>query len=582
MKLTLLVIGSSKSNKSIFLRSIDDPQRSIQYTEHKAETTVACFSPSGSYVASGDIDGTVRVWDCAGSGLTKGEYFIIGGPINDLAWDGDSQRLIAVGDGRQQFGRCITADSGNSIGTISGHSRGINSVSVKQQRPIRAAAAGDDKTLVFYHGPPFKYNNGYRDNHSNYIYGVSFSPDGRTLVSVGGDRRIWLYDGQTGEPKKEIGCNIHAGSIFSVSFSPDSRKFATASADRTVKVWDVEYGKSVESWTMGDSVPDQQVGVVWPSGRNDGLIISLSLSGDLNYLYEGNDKATQVVQGHQRSINTLCSSFGGHPTLWSGSYEGRVNQWDLCTGKAKRVGGIPHSTYVAGLTTMKNGDGLVYSAGWDDMLRSINTNSNTYTENAFKLSGQPKDVSSDKGTVLVATADGIEIFSQSKKMGTFDCKCTPSSVSVVKDISAIGFEDSSILICSVYYDRLTPRFDLKLARHPVTALSFTEDGGLLAAGDSSGRIKVYNTKDGSLVTDRWTSHTARITCLAWDSQGHQLVSGGLDTNIFVWNLSKPGDWLQVSNAHKEGINGIAWTSKNMVSSVGSDATVKFWKIESMG
>ncbi|KAI9854701.1 MAG: WD40 repeat-like protein, partial [Vezdaea acicularis] len=59
------------SNKSVFLRSIDNPALSTQYTAHTTQTTVARFSPSGFYVASGDISGSVRVWDCVGEGATK-------------------------------------------------------------------------------------------------------------------------------------------------------------------------------------------------------------------------------------------------------------------------------------------------------------------------------------------------------------------------------------------------------------------------------------------------------------------------------------------------------------------------------
>lgn len=80
------------SNKSIFLRSIDNPSQATQYTQHTATTTVARFAPSGFYCASGDASGIVRVWDCSpnGSGNTKGEYAIINGRINDIAWDGKS------------------------------------------------------------------------------------------------------------------------------------------------------------------------------------------------------------------------------------------------------------------------------------------------------------------------------------------------------------------------------------------------------------------------------------------------------------------------------------------------------------
>lgn len=118
--------------------------------------------PSGYHVASGDVAGTVRVWDCVGEGATKGEYSIISGRINDLAWDGDSQRIIAVGDGKEKFGHCITADSGNTVGEISGHSSQINSVSIRQQRPLRAATGSDDTSLAFFHGAPFKFNTSLR------------------------------------------------------------------------------------------------------------------------------------------------------------------------------------------------------------------------------------------------------------------------------------------------------------------------------------------------------------------------------------------------------------------------------------
>ncbi|KAI7053308.1 tricorn protease domain 2-containing protein, partial [Hortaea werneckii] len=217
------------SNKSIFVRSIDNPAESKQYTQHTAQTTVARFAPSGFYIASGDVTGSVRVWDAMGAENTKGEYHIIAGRINDIAWDGDSQRIIAVGDGKERFGHCITADSGNSVGEISGHSSQINCVSIRQQRPLRAATGSDDASLCFFHGAPFKFNTSVRGKHDKFIYSTQFSPDGNLLVSVGSDRKIWLYDGKTGEATKSIGEGEHKGSIFGVSWAKDSKKFVTCS-----------------------------------------------------------------------------------------------------------------------------------------------------------------------------------------------------------------------------------------------------------------------------------------------------------------------------------------------------------------
>ncbi|GIJ98972.1 WD40 repeat-like protein [Aspergillus viridinutans] len=576
------------SGKSIFLRSIDNPSIARQYTEHKAQTTVARFSPSGFYVASGDATGLVRVWDCVGEGITKGEYSIVNGRINDLAWDGDSQRIIAVGDGKQRYGHCITWDSGNTVGEIYGHTQQINSVSIRQQRPLRAAAAGDDKNLVFYHGAPFKFNTGIRDKHTNYIYGVGFSPDGSTLVSVGADRKIWLYDGKTGEPKGQIGEGEHKGSIFSVSWSKDSKKFVTASADRTVKIWDAEAGKVCQSWTLGEegssNVRDQQVGVVWPSGRSDNLLISLSLSGDLNYLVEGTPEPRQVIQGHQKSITSLTESRseGKDETLWAGSFDGRVCSWDVSTGAAEEADGDCHSAYVSGLASTQEGTGRIYSVAWDDTLRSVDVGARTYTGSNSKLSGQPKSVAAGDSTVLVGTSEGVEIYKDGKKTGDFKPKSAVTAVAAHGNVAAVGGEDSSVQICEISNSSLSPKTDIKASRNPVSALAFSPNGSLLAIGDSRGRVLVYQVADGSLVTDRWTAHTARITSIAWNGSGTLLASGSLDTNIFVWSLANQGDWLQVSNAHKEGVNGVAWLAGgSRIASAGADAAVKVWKVEGL-
>jgi WD40 repeat protein len=335
------------------------------------------------------VAGTVRVWDCVGEGATKGEYSIISGRINDLAWDGDSQRIIAVGDGKEKFGHCITADSGNTVGEISGHSSQINSVSIRQQRPLRAATGSDDTTLAFFHGVPFKFNTSLRGKHNRYIYGVAFSPDGNHLVSVGADKRIYLYDGKTGDEKGLIGDGEHTGSIFAVSWAKDSKRFVTSSADQTVKIWDAEAGKAVQSWRMGEegkvSIPDHQVGVVWPAGRSDGLVISLNLAGDLNYLTEGSPKPQKVVQGHQKSITAItCSADNGsEQTFFTGSSDGRICTWNMPTGAAETVDGDGHKNYVSGLAASS---GRIYSVGWDDTLRSIDVSA----KNLYRIIDQDR------------------------------------------------------------------------------------------------------------------------------------------------------------------------------------------------
>ncbi|KAK1750844.1 WD40-repeat-containing domain protein [Echria macrotheca] len=576
------------SGKSIYLRSIDNPAICKQYTGHTAATTVARFSPSGFWVASGDISGQVRVWDAVEAVNTKGEYSIISGRINDIAWDGDSQRVIAVGDGRERYGHCFTADSGNSVGEVSGHSKVVNAVAIRQQRPLRAATVSDDSTMCFLHGAPFKFANKAAGLHKGFVMGAAFSPDGSILVTVGADRRIQLYDGKTGEPTKQIGEGIHTGSIFAVCWAKDSKRLVTASADQTVRLWDVEADKCLQSWRVGDegavSVSDQQVGVVWPHGRSDGLIISLSLDGNLNYLKEGSPTPFKVVYGHNKSVTALgAGSDGKGKTLLTGSFDGRVCSWDVSSGLGSVVDGQTHTNQVIQFAPAQ---GRTYSVAWDDTLRTIDESAATFAGSSIKLSSQPKGVAAADGRVVVALNDGIAVYAQDKLISEIKTSFTPSSAAVHGSAVAVGGADDNSV--GVYkFDgsgKLSPTPVAKLTSSTakVSALSFSPDGKLLAAGNSSGKIVVYGTSSWDVVTDRWSAHTARVLSIAWNPAGTHAASGALDTNVHVWSLAKPGSRVKAANAHKDGVYGVAWVDGGQkVASTGGDAAIKIWTVKGL-
>jgi hypothetical protein len=66
----------------------------------------------------------VRIWD-----VTQPENSLklatrpLGGKINDLAWDGESKRIVVGGEGKDRCGAAFFMDSGSSCGEITGHSK---------------------------------------------------------------------------------------------------------------------------------------------------------------------------------------------------------------------------------------------------------------------------------------------------------------------------------------------------------------------------------------------------------------------------------------------------------------------------
>ena len=100
----------------------------------------------------------VRIWDTVNrEHILKNEFQPISGPIKDLAWSPDNQRIVVVGEGREKYGHVFLAETGTSNGDITGQSRPVNSCDFKPSRPFRIVTGSEDNTAAVYEGPPFKF-----------------------------------------------------------------------------------------------------------------------------------------------------------------------------------------------------------------------------------------------------------------------------------------------------------------------------------------------------------------------------------------------------------------------------------------
>lgn len=76
--------------------------------------------------------------------------------------------------------------------------------------------------------------------HSGGVNSVSFSPDGKRIVTGGGQSNIpgelKVWDAATGQ--ETLTLKGHSWVVSSVSFSPDGKRIVTGSDDNTLKVWD--------------------------------------------------------------------------------------------------------------------------------------------------------------------------------------------------------------------------------------------------------------------------------------------------------------------------------------------------------
>ncbi|KAI7887352.1 WD40 repeat-like protein [Lichtheimia hyalospora FSU 10163] len=573
------------NGKSVFIRDIENPTLATEYVGHNAQATVARYSPSGFYIASGDAHGNVRIWDTVNEEhILKNEIRPVSGKISDIAWDSESKRLIAVGEGKERFGHAFAFDTLSSVGEITGHSKIVNSVSIRQQRPFRAVTASDDMTVVFYHGVPFKYNKTIRD-HTRFIHAVEFSPSGDHFVSVGADGKIFLYDGKSGDKIDELTSDSsHTGSIFSVSWSPDSTHLLTSSGDCTAKIWDVAAKSVVNTFEFGSEIDHQQVGNLW----QDDWLLSTSLSGEINYLDKNSGKVSRSVNGHAKGVTALAVT--SDDTLFSGSYDGRVFSWSLGSDgdktQAVPLEGGDHSNQVVAIQVQ---DTKILSAGMDDVIRTGDVSSKSFNGNVISTGALPNSLAlASNGTSVVATSENVQVYDgQGSKVVELDnLGYTPSTASIDAQgkVVFVGGKDNKVHSYTLDGQSLSPRQEIGNHLGYISAIAPHPSGEFVAVGDSVGKIFLYQVETGKAVVQTWVFHSARITGLAWSKCGNFLVSGSIDTNVYVWNREKPFKKQAIKNAHVDAVNSVGFLnnssddSKINVVSVGQDAAVRVWEV----
>lgn len=118
----------------------------------------------------------------------------------------------------------------------------------------------------------------------------------------------------------------------------------------------------------------------------------------------------------------------------------------------------------------------------------------------------------------------------------------------------------------------------------VTAIAFSPDGGLVAAGSGrasrSGEIKLWRVGDGVLVRSLTQPHSDTVMALAFSRRGDLLASGAADRFLRVHAVSD-GTLVRSYEGHTGHVLGVAWQANGRrLASGGADNTVKLWNYAS--
>ena len=145
--------------------------------------------------------------------------------------------------------------------------------------------------------------------HTNEINSISFSPDGRSLVSGSDDRSVRIWNIRDGSSKK-LPASLDASWFSSIAFSPDGRYIAAGDWGYSIWIWDSRTHKLVASW-KGHKGPVWCLGFT-PDGKG------LMSGGDTTFkswdvrtlgIHEAVQARKNVIPGDSFP---LIRSFSGH------------------------------------------------------------------------------------------------------------------------------------------------------------------------------------------------------------------------------------------------------------------------------
>ncbi|MEV4924325.1 nSTAND1 domain-containing NTPase [Streptomyces roseoverticillatus] len=416
--------------------------------------------------------------------------------------------------------------------------------------------------------------------HTDDVYGVAISPNGRTVATASNDHTAKLWD--IASQRLLATLAGHTGQVVTVAFSPDGRLIATASKDGTAKLWDAGTHRLLATLT----------------GHSSG-VSGVTFSPDVHTLATAGDDGTvrlwDVAKRQQTAVLTSGSSqawrvaFSPDGHTLAASYHDKVARlWD--TASHQEIATLTgHTDTVIGVAFSPDGSTLA-TASADATVRLWDTRTHRVLAT---LTGHTKSVmsvafSSDSRMLATSSHDGTTRLwdtATHRTTGTLTGQGCPCSVAFSPDekflvTGGVLGRGDGIAPSPQLWDTSTLQKagTFTSTETGMMAVALSPDQRTLAAGEAGNRgaaVTLWDIASKSLLATL-TGHTATITSLAFSPDGHTLASTSRDRTTRLWEV----------NAHREAATLTGHTSDILaaafspdgktLATASSDRTTRLW------
>lgn len=449
------------------------------------------ISPSSQQIVSGGDDGIVRIWDLSGKKIAQWDA-----PENQSIWSvsfsPDGQKIAVAG--KSNTAKLLDL-SGKIISELKGHKGVITNISFSPNGKHLVTSGGDDLTIRIWNlsGKEITQLRG----HTQTIWSTNFSQDSQHLVSAGRQGKIFLWDLS---PKPTVSFQANEEDINNLSFSPDSKQIVTVGDDGMVRLWNLA-GKLLDKW----SAIQHRGQVKNVSFNPDGKSFVVAYNNNRVRIWSVSGERMDALDKHQGSVNNVNYSPDGRYIATAGN-DGTAKIWNVSQNKITELKGHKGSVWDAVFSP--NGK-QVATAGADSTVRVWDLAG----QEQFKLSGHQGQVRSvsfshDGQEIVSAGDDGkVRLWNVKGKLKarTFD---TYQGI-----IDTVSFSPDGRQIATAGRDGTVRIWD-KLGRQifrfqgegkPFWDLQFSPDGQLIAAAEDQGTVYIWSVNDLDRLLERGCS-----------------------------------------------------------------------------
>jgi WD40 repeat protein len=228
-----------------------------ELTGHENAVYAVAFAPDGQTLASGGSGGTARLWDLA-SMRERAVLYVPSDFVLSVAFSPDSRWLFTSDFGHGQGVRrwdVATGEERAKLFDVHGPG-GVECMALSPDGKVLASTGHDWGGSVRLWDVSAGKTSGLLESgiaeQRIDITSLAFSPDGKTLVTRGGeDCRLRLWDVGSGNLLRSFGEESDFYHTPSLAFSPDGRIIATAGGSgggemsAIVRLWDTATGRTV-------------------------------------------------------------------------------------------------------------------------------------------------------------------------------------------------------------------------------------------------------------------------------------------------------------------------------------------------